>query len=101
MATINIKNLNNKLSCDVFYSIVDSNVKPMSASEFPVPVSIRDPATGNEFSAELISMARFSIYDIGSIVTYAATGLSAAEFVDDHLKGSNKTELVLLIYKKK
>jgi hypothetical protein len=127
MKTLETINYNNKLNGDVFIHIAEAPGKGIPESSMPIPVlvketmghssgvaysaldalanptvsaaTIRDPIT---FEAEMIDIARVTLFDLSSVVTYLSHGLSKDDFIKQIRSGElAEKPLAIYIFKRK
>jgi hypothetical protein len=128
MKTLETINYNNKLSGNVFIHIAEAPAKGILESNMPIPVlvkeiisaapsgvvysalealanspaviqAVNDPIT---FEAEIIDIARITIFDLSSVVTYLSHGLNKEDFIKQIRSGAlAEKPLAIYIFKKK
>jgi len=128
MKTLETINYNNKLAGDVFIHIAEAPGKGIPQSTMPIPVlvkeiigastsgvvysalealanptvnvkTVHDPIT---FEAEMIDIARVTLFDLSSVVTYLSHGVNADDFIKQIRAGDlAEKPLAIYIFKKK
>ena len=128
MKTLETINYNNKLAGDVFIHIAEAPGKGIPESTMPIPVlvkeitgastsgvvysalealanptvnvpTVHDPIT---FEAEMIDIARVTLFDLSSVVTYLSHGVNADDFIKQIRAGDlAEKPLAIYIFKKK
>lgn len=103
MKTISIQNYNNKLACDIIYSIGAASPNALLQSDLPKDVILQDKETQQQYPAQLIDVAKMDVFQIGSLATYVANGIPADDFIREYLKNNltGHTTVAVYVYKKK
>lgn len=103
MVPLIIHDTNNKLKADSFIHIMRAPKSDLMVSDFPIPITIAD-ASGNQFEAELITVAKWKLCAVSSIETFASAGLDRTAFIEKYLAetpGSTPETLIgIYVYKK-
>lgn len=84
MKTVLIPNSNKKLLCKYFLHVSEAPKNNITESSLPVKLLVKE-SPHNTFEAEMVAFTRCKLYELNSLITYAASAMTRDAFIIDYM----------------